>query len=430
MMDVAPLYPDADAETAPASSARIVCLGGGTGMPVLLSGFNDFHRALEGPHWPAADERLTAIVAVSDDGGSSGRIIDQFSGALPPGDVRNCVLALADSRVGPLFQSFFGYRFGGTADESLRGHSAGNLMILALSQLNQGDFRKTILDLGRLFSMHGRILLPTLQPTVLGATLQDGSEVLGESSIPLRRNPSPLDRVFLRRRDEPEASVDAMPESVDAILAADVILLSPGSLYTSLLPNLLVPGIAAALRETKALRIFVCNLVTEVGETDGYSVHDHARAIERHAGFWPDVVLANGRELDEGSLRRYALDGFRQDWQVARDEIEETLASLNADGRFHTPDAGALQRLHSRIAHLNEKAKRLDGGRIGVLPEESPDDLPYRLVTDAFAEEVQILDRGVTKRVLRHDPAKVVATVYRLLAERRAASAGSAGGRG
>ncbi len=403
--------------TAPRAAPRVVCIGGGTGLPVLLHGFAEHRRDAGGA--PAADpDQLTAVVAVSDDGGSSGRIIDEY-GTLPPGDFRSCVLALADPSVGPLICRFFGHRFD-DHDEVLAGHSAGNLLILALTQVNRGDFRKTIVDVGRIFSIGGRILLPTLQPTVLGAVLTDGSEVLGESRIRVRRNPAPVERVFLRRRDDPAARVEAMPEAVRAIATADVVVLAPGSLYTSLLPNLLVPDIADALRRTAALKVQVSNLVTEVGETDGYSVEDHIRAVHRHAGFWPDVALVNRAAPPSGSLRRYAFDMFRLDWQVARDEVDELLAGLERGGELHTPDEAAVERLQARVAFLGEKASRLRGEHIVVAsrPDDAP--LPTRLVEADLAEEVVISDRGVSKRVLRHDARAIVAAVNQLLAGRGA----------
>ncbi len=388
---------------------KITCIGGGTGLPVLLRGFNEWGG-------PGPDMEITAIVSVSDDGGSSGRIIDDY-GTLPPGDFRNCVLALADPSVGPLIRRFFGHRFSGREDEVLEGHSAGNLLILALSQLNKGDFRKTILDVARLFSIRGKILLPTLVPTVLCAVLEDGTEVIGESRIPQRRDRSPIHRVFLRPRD-PGAELQAMPEAVEAIMTSDAVVLAPGSLYTSLLPNLLVPGIAEALRDTDALRIQVCNLVTEVGETDGYSVEDHVRAIERHAGFWPDAVVSNEAELDEQSMRRYAFDAFRTDWQVARDAVDEVLASLEGEGQVRTPSEAAVDLIQTRMTYLVEKAARLHGSYYVVKPEPGPWDLPTRHVPERLAQEVEIVDRGISKRVLRHDPSRVVAAVRALLADR------------
>ncbi|MDY0061799.1 MAG: YvcK family protein [Myxococcota bacterium] len=405
--------------TSPGPGApRIVCIGGGTGLPVLLRGFHaQLDREHPSPGTPHP-ELLTGIVAVSDDGGSSGRIIDQY-GTLPPGDIRNCVLALADPQVGSVIRRFFDHRFA-EGDEELAGHSAGNLLILALSQVNQGDFRKTILDVARIFSIHGQILLPTLQPTLLGARLADGSEVLGESKIPVRRNGAPIERVFLRRRDDPQAPLEAMPEAVEAIRHADAVVLAPGSLYTSLLPNLLVPEIGQAWRETRALRIYVCNLVTEVGETDGYTVEDHVEALWRHLGCWPEVALVNRVPPSDSSLRRYAFDGFRLDWQVAREEIDELLDGLQRGGAFRTPDAGTVERIQARVLFLREKAARLHGQQIAVGRRPDGPALPTRLVEADLAEEVEIQDRGIRKRVLRHSPEAVVTAIGQLLRERTA----------
>jgi len=269
-----------------ANGPRVVTIGGGHGMAALLSGLKR-HTT-----------NITAIVTVADDGGSSGRLRREM-GVLPPGDFRMCISALADDE--SLVTQLMQYRFGGTS--GLAGHSFGNLFIAALAELT-GSFEKAILESSRVVASAGRILPSTLTDVTLcaeyralqgelapaGAGLIDSSgPVRGESSI--GKKGLPIERVWLEPYDPP-----AYPEAVRAILDADLIVLGPGSLFTSVMPNLVVPGIAQALREARAACVYVCNVATERGETDRYTMADHVRALERHIGRDVlDVVLANNR---------------------------------------------------------------------------------------------------------------------------------------
>ena len=258
---------------------RVVAVGGGTGLSVLLRGLK------------RAAAAVTAVVTVGDDGGSSGRLRREL-GLLPPGDFRSCIAALADDEA--LMTQVLQYRFG---DGSLGGHTLGNLLLVAMAELT-GSFERAVLEAGRVLSIQGEIMPSTLENVALCAQV-DGEDatqrartVRGESRI--GEAGRSIRRVFL----EPE-SPPAYPGAVAAILAADLVVLGPGSLYTSVMPNLLVPGIAQAVRASGALKVYVCNVAPQPGETDGYSVQDHARAIEVNAG--PGLfqyVLANDRWPD------------------------------------------------------------------------------------------------------------------------------------
>jgi uncharacterized cofD-like protein len=236
---------------------RIVCIGGGTGMPTVLRGLKH------------ASANITAIVTVGDDGGSSGRLRREH-GILPPGDFRNNSVALAE--VEPLMSRLFQYRFGEGSD--LGGHSFGNLFVLAMTGVT-GTFEHALRETSRVLAVKGTILPSTLQDVEICADFDDGSEVCGESRIP--EIGKPISRVRLK----PEHPA-AQPEAVKAILEADLIVLGPGSLYTSVVPNLLVEGIAKALIQTDALKVYVCNVATQPGETDGYDVAKHVAALVRH----------------------------------------------------------------------------------------------------------------------------------------------------
>ena len=260
---------------------RVVAIGGGHGLASLLRGIKEHTR------------NLTAVVTVADDGGSSG-ILRESLGILPPGDIRDCLAALSndEARLTQLFQ----YRFSGSP--GLDGHSFGNLFITALSDIT-GSFEEAVAESGRVLSVSGRVLPSTLHDVKLVADIQlphvtNEVRIQGESNIP--QAAGRVRRVWLEPNDAP-----AFPPVLKAILSADLILVGPGSLYTSILPNLLVRDVLAALHSSKALKIFVCNIATQSGETDSYSCYDHVRAIEEHVGedlF--DIVLCN--ENQSGSL--------------------------------------------------------------------------------------------------------------------------------
>lgn len=248
---------------------RIVAIGGGTGLSTLLRGLKNYST------------NITAIVTVADDGGSSGRLRREL-GVLPPGDFRQCIAALADAE--PLVTELFQYRFDQGA--GLNGHSFGNLFIVAMSAIT-GDFDRALQESSRVLAVRGRIVPSTLENVTLCADLVDETTIEGESQIP--HGKVPIERVYLRPADAP-----AYPEAVKAIREADLIVIGPGSLYTSVLPNLLVEGIAQAVRESRAKKVYVCNVATQPGETDNYRLSEHINAIHRHVGEGLfDIVLAN-----------------------------------------------------------------------------------------------------------------------------------------
>lgn len=239
---------------------RIVAIGGGTGLGVLLRGLK------------AYTNNITAVVTVADDGGSSGRLREEL-GLMPPGDIRQCLAALADSE--SLMQDVMEYRF--SRGQGLQGHSLGNLLIAAMTDLHQGNFERGVNDLSEVLRVRGRILPSTLTDVRLAAQMADGSIVRGESRI--RSAGKPIARVLIEPR-----YVSANDEAVKELLAADMIVLGPGSVHTSVLPNLLVGDIATAVRASNAVKVYVCNVATEPGETDGYSLADHVTSLTAHVG--------------------------------------------------------------------------------------------------------------------------------------------------
>jgi len=271
---------------------QVVCVGGGTGLPVVLRGLA---RQAE-PYGRHAGLDITAVVAMSDDGGSSGKL-RRSRGALPAGDVRNCLVALADrsSELSKLFQ----YRFDG--DSGLAGHAVGNLLIAAMTEL-KGDFLEAVSFSAHLLQAKGTVLPSTLAPVELVAEMANDTCIVGERNLARARGR--VRKVELRPPLPPPS--DGM---LEAIANADLISLGPGSLYSSILPTLLVKGAAAALREARALKVLVANLMTQPGETDGMSCADHLRALFEHLGPVVDVVLVNAAPLALASIRSYAARG-------------------------------------------------------------------------------------------------------------------------
>ena len=305
---------------------RVVTIGGGHGLASLLRGLKEY------------TSNITAVVTVADDGGSSGRLRES-QGILPPGDIRNCLAALSSDEA--MLTQLFQYRFSG--EPGLDGHSFGNLFIAALSDIT-GSFEEAVAESGRVLSVSGRVLPSTLHDVRLVADIKlpytiNEVRVEGESNIP--EAAGRVRRVWLEPSDAP-----AFPPSVKAILSADLVIVGPGSLYTSLLPNLLVHDLMAAVKASRAIKIFVCNIATQTGETDTYSCHDHVRALEEHIGedlF--DVVLCNGNysaplptdsawvRADERTLadtRSYCADLVDMDhpWRHDSGKLGQTIMNL------------------------------------------------------------------------------------------------------
>lgn len=286
----------------------VVVIGGGTGLSVMLRGLKE--KPLD----------ITAIVTVADDGGSSGILRSELH-IPPPGDIRNVLIALAD--VEPLLSQVLQYRF--TSGTGLAGHSLGNLILAAMKDIS-GDFLTGIRELSRVLAVRGRVLPSTEHSITLRAEMEDGSQVEGESNIP--KAGGRIRRVFI----EP-AQVAPLGEAIEAIRNADAVLVGPGSLYTSIMPNLLVPGIAEAIAASRAVKIFVCNVMTQPGETDGYTVSDHLLAIERHVNARLfDYVIVNNGEIPLPVQEMYAEKGarpvhpdldevVRQGYRVIADEL-------------------------------------------------------------------------------------------------------------
>lgn len=281
----------------PQLKTEVVSIGGGTGLARLLSGLKHF---VVSPHHPGAfpDESpmindLTAVVTVTDDGGSSGRLRQEFQ-ILPPGDIRKCLVALSEDEL--LMSKLFQHRFTGEGD--LQGHSFGNLFLTALTNVT-GDFLEAIRLSSEVLAIKGRILPSTMRDVHLVGELENGASLLGESLI--ARSPLRIQKISIY-----PGSCDPLPETLEAIARADIITLGPGSLYTSLLPNLLVKGIPEAIRESPACKIYIGNIMTQRGETLGFSASDHLRVMNEHVGdLLFDYILLNLAPISEIQRKNY-----------------------------------------------------------------------------------------------------------------------------
>lgn len=284
-------------------SLNIVSIGGGTGLSTLLCGLKHYVGKeaflINGPDTCSIDT-LTAIVTVTDDGGSSGRLREEFQ-MLPPGDIRNCMVALAEDE--RLLTKLFQYRF--DSDGDLSGHSFGNLFLTTLTAVT-GDFLEAIKVSSEVLAIKGRIFPSTMEDVELVAELEDGKIVKGETKIVEAR--SRIARLWLsRERCRP------LHETLEAIKQADIITIGPGSLYTSIIPNLLVDGIVEALNASSALKIYICNIMTQPGETTHFSVEDHVRALfEYRPDLNLDAVIINTASISDQAREKYFADGAAQ----------------------------------------------------------------------------------------------------------------------
>lgn len=277
---------------------NLVAIGGGTGLSTLLSGLK--RRVGSQDDDGICIENLAAIVTVSDDGGSSGRLRDELQ-MLPPGDIRNCMIALSEDST--LLSRLFRYRFRGDGD--LGGHSFGNLFLAALTEVT-GDFTEAVRLSSEVLASKGHIYPATINDVHLIAELEDGSVVRGETQI---TGSKPRIRSL---RLEPEKCLP-LPGALAAIRHAHVITIGPGSLYTSILPNLLVARMAHAIGASDATKIFICNLMTQPGETDGYTARQHLEVVKRYAPeIHFDFVIVNSRRVSEEQRQRYAAEGANQ----------------------------------------------------------------------------------------------------------------------
>ena len=264
---------------------NVTVVGGGHGLSVLLRGIK------------AATSNVTAVVTVADDGGSSGRLREEF-GIIPPGDLRNCLVALADTE--PLMEKLFQYRFKGESE--LAGHSFGNLFIAAMNEVT-GDMEQALRESSKVLAVKGQVLPASKDHVRLDAIMEDGTVVEGESQIP------EVHKKIHRVRLFPE-QVQPVQSALDALTNADAIILGPGSLYTSIMPNLLVDGVAEAIRKSKAIKIYICNVMSQPGETDGYTASMHAKAIIDHGGKGIiDYMLVNDSPISPEMQDYYAAKG-------------------------------------------------------------------------------------------------------------------------
>ena len=267
---------------------KIVAIGGGTGLSILLRGLKEF------------TPNITAIVTVADDGGGSG-ILREDLGMLPPGDIRACLLALANTE--PTMEKLLQYRF---KEGNLKGQSFGNLFIAAMNEI-YGSFELAIKEASNVLSITGKVYPMTLEDVRLHAELDNGDIVCGESNIPerVKLSGNSIKRMFM----DPKISYPLL-EAVEAIKDADLIVLGPGSLYTSIVPNLLVNDIVSSIYTAKAPKVYICNVMTQPGETDGYGVLEHVQGILNHSreGFL-DYVIANTEEIPKETLQKYITDG-------------------------------------------------------------------------------------------------------------------------
>lgn len=344
-------------------SLNIVAIGGGTGLSTLLRGLKRYVEA-EGA-WSIAN--LGAIVTVTDEGGSSGVLRKEF-GMLPPGDIRNCIVALAEEE--QLLSRLFNYRF--DTDSALKGHSLGNLLLMAMTEIT-GGFDNAILAASEVLAIRGEIYPSTLADIRLRATLADGTELIGEVAISgsnIGEKPAQKPhhaRIVHLAIDPPDA--EPPTRALDALAAADMIIIGPGSLYTSVLPNLAIKPIAEALRNAKALRVYICNVMTQPGETDGYSAEEHLSAIIEHAGLVVDVMIINGRRPSETILFNYAAENqfpVQFDVNSVRDlGVTPFFGDVIAEANYVRHDSAALAdtifRLYDRYGRTLERMRRGEG---------------------------------------------------------------------
>lgn len=322
---------------------KIVVIGGGTGLSALLKGLKMY------------TSNLTAIVTVGDDGGSSGRLRREL-GILPPGDVRNCLVALAEKE--DLMEDLFSYRF---ESGTLAGHSLGNLFLAGLAG-RFGDFQEGIEHIGKVFALKGEVYPSTLSQVTLEAYFEDGRSINGETAI--RTTPGKIKRLKISPQN-----CKPLPGALKAIEQADLIVLGPGSLYTSVLPNILVSGLRDRIAEAKAPCVYVCNIMTEPGETDDFTIADHLQVIIDHGGNdLVDAVLAAKEDISQEVLERYLAEGARE---VKGDAASVVSMGANyyqssfytgGDVVRHNPDklAKELLRLLFRLKPMNERIDIVD----------------------------------------------------------------------
>ena len=328
------------------SDPKVVVIGGGTGQSVFLRGLKK------------KTQNITAVVTVADDGGGSG-VLREDLGMLPPGDIRNCLLALAN--IEPTMREVMQYRF---TEGALKGQSFGNLFLAAMNGL-YGNFEIALYKMSQIFAITGKVLPVSLDDINLIAELKNGKIVKGESKIPkqCKKDKTSIDRVYL---DKPDAT--PLEEVINSIEDADIIIMGPGSLYTSIIPNLLVRGVVEAIEKSKAPKVYVCNIMTQPGESDNYNVLDHVNTIVNHTDKnIIDYVISNNELLPKTMLERYQKDGSTQ---VLLDEnqkkslkimgaktIEENLIEIKNNYIRHDASHISDIVINLALSHCNDKNK-------------------------------------------------------------------------
>ncbi len=284
---------------------KIVGIGGGTGLSTILEGLKSF------------TDSITAIVTVTDDGGSSGRLRKDFN-MLPPGDIRNCIVSLADSN--SLLSELFQYRFKG--NNELSGHPFGNLFIAAMTEIT-GSFAKGILEASHILAIKGKVLPSTLEDVVLGAEFFDGHSVIGQTKIV--KYPKPIKKVFLI----PENPI-AYTGVLNACKEADMIILGPGSLFTSIIPNLLVNGVAMAIKKAKAKKVYIGNIMTQPGETDHFTASDHLTNLEKYLNCKVDYFLINSGKISKDLIDKHTK---KKSFEITDDthKVEDRIKIIKKD---------------------------------------------------------------------------------------------------
>ncbi|MCT4606470.1 MAG: YvcK family protein [Marinisporobacter sp.] len=334
---------------------KTVVIGGGTGLSVLLRGLKKY------------TSNITAIVTVADDGGGSG-ILREDLGMLPPGDIRNCILALADTE--PIMEKLLQYRF---EEGQLKGQSFGNLLIAAMNGISD-NFEEAIKKINHVLAVTGKVLPVTVENITLYGKLKNGKVIKGESQIPIKvkEMDSGIDQVFIK-----PGNVKPLEESLEDIMNADVIILGPGSLYTSIIPNLLVENIGKSIKDSHATKVYITNVMTQPGETDGYTVLDHVEKILKYLKSEKiDCVFVNGEKIPKEVLKKYAQDGAepiritKEERKILKERdihvIEGPFVDIKKQYIRH--DADKLSEMITKLAEEEkdglDKKRRMDVSRV------------------------------------------------------------------
>ncbi len=319
---------------------KVVALGGGTGLSTMLRGLRKF------------TQHITAVVTVADDGGSSGMLRDDLN-MLPPGDIRNCINALAN--IDPVMRELINYRF---PDGKLAGHSFGNLFLAALNGISE-SFDEAVKKMNKLLNIDGLVLPVTNENIALAAMLEDGTVVRGESNI----GHTVPRHVRISRVELIPRNVRPVDGILEMIREADVITMGPGSLYTSIIPNLLVDGVVEAIRKSSAVKVYVCNIMTQPSETDFYSVYDHLAAIEKHSFYGIcDYVICNNKKIPAHILARYCEENS-EIVEIDRERFSDSSTRLIEDNLLRIIDGKYIRHDFDRVSEVIIKLSEKRGRR-------------------------------------------------------------------